>query len=112
MIRKFRRDGEWQKRSSHMAVASFLALLGWAEDARACYEPSAPYCSSSYMEFEDEWEYDSCVREMESYRDDVESYVSCNNDEAEQAVQEPGDKNQRALDEYEDAVASFNRRLR
>ncbi|MEQ8267383.1 MAG: hypothetical protein RH982_09315 [Parvibaculum sp.] len=64
------------------------------------------------MEFEDEWEYDSCVREMESYRNDVESYVSCNNDEAEAAVQEAEDNNRQALDEYENAVAGFNRRLR
>lgn len=73
--------------------------------AHACYEPTAPYCAERYGAFDDEWEFNRCKREMESYRDEVESFISCVSNEAEQQSQD-------AIDEYEDAVDSFNRRAR
>lgn len=48
---------------------------------------------------------------MKRYREDVEDYLSCNNREAERAVEEARRKNRNAIDEYEDAVDRFNSRV-
>lgn len=75
-----------------------------------CSEPSAPYCATSFGSFDDEDEYDRCKREMGSYRSDVERYMSCRNDEAQEAVDEANSDNSKARTEYSNAVDSFNRR--
>lgn len=71
-----------------------------------CSEPSAPYCATSFGSFDDEDEYDRCKREMGSYRSDVERYMSCRNDEAQEASSD----NSKARTEYSNAVDGFNRR--
>lgn len=76
-----------------------------------CFEPSPPYCARSFGSFTSEWEYDSCLSEMKRYREDVEDYLSCNNREAERAVEEARRKNRNAIDEYENAVDRFNSRV-
>jgi hypothetical protein len=77
-----------------------------------CSEPSAPSCASRYGSFDDEWEFDRCKSEMESYQSDVEQFISCNNDEAQRAVEEAKRASERAASEYSDAVDHFNRRAR
>lgn len=81
------------------------ALAMSADPVAACFEPSAPYCAERYDAFDDEWEFDRCKREMENYRDEVESYISCVSNEAERQSQD-------AIYEYENAVDSFNQRAR
>lgn len=61
-----------------------------------CFEPSAPYCASSYGPFDSEWEFDSCRRDMDTYLDELQEHVQCVQDDA--------------MDQYQDAVDSFNRR--
>lgn len=75
-----------------------------------CLQPSAPYCATQYGSFSDESDFDRCKREMESYQSDVERYMSCRNDEAQNAIDEANSDNQKARSEYSDAVSSFNRR--
>lgn len=75
-----------------------------------CSEPSAPYCATSFGSFDDEDDFDRCKREMESYQSDVERYMSCRNDEAQEAIDEANSDNQKARTEYSNAVDSFNRR--
>jgi hypothetical protein len=95
------------------AMLITLVSIYPASDALAyCSEPSAPSCASRYGEFDDEWEFDRCKGEMESYRDDVERFLKCNNDEAEEALRKARSDNQDALSEYNDTVESFNRRAR
>jgi hypothetical protein len=50
--------------------------------------------------------------EAESFKDDVETFVRCNNNEAEAAVSAARRANESAASEYRDAVDSFNRRAR
>jgi hypothetical protein len=64
-----------------------------------CSEPSAPYCASQYGNFDDQHEFEQCRNEMESYKSDVEAFMSC--------LKRKGDD---AVGEYEDAVSSFNQR--
>jgi len=45
---------------------------------------------------------------METYRDEVESYVSCQNREIEELQR----KSRNAVSDYEDAVRNFNSRVR
>jgi hypothetical protein len=49
---------------------------------------------------------------MENYKDDVERFMQCNADEAEEAARNARDENEEASSEYSDAVDSFNRRVR
>jgi hypothetical protein len=53
-------------------------------------------------------DFDRCKREMQSYRDEVESYLSCLKRESEQLRRDSDG----AISDYNDAVASFNRRAR
>jgi hypothetical protein len=76
--------------------------------AVACYEPSAPYCATTYGAFSDEYEFSRCRREMESYQSDVEIFVSCQKSEIEDLTS----KANRAISDHSDAVESFNRRAR
>ena len=64
-----------------------------------CSKPDAPYCASSYGKFDDQYDFDRCKREMESYKSEVEDFMSCLRRETDEAVSD-----------YNDAVESFNRR--
>jgi hypothetical protein len=66
-----------------------------------CSEPDAPYCATSYGAFDDEYDFDRCKSDMESYQSEVEEFLGCLKRESEQT-----------LSEYNDAVESFNRRAR
>jgi hypothetical protein len=70
-----------------------------ATQAARCSQPSAPYCATTYGSFTDEFEFSRCKSEMESYKDEVESYLSCLKRESTAVV-----------NEYNEAVESFNRR--
>ncbi|MEW9837303.1 hypothetical protein [Mesorhizobium marinum] len=89
-----------------------------------CDEPDAPYCASRFGGFDDEYEFDRCRREMQSFRDEVEEILECLQGEvndAQQAANEAIREAQNvessarsqaddATSEYESAVQSFNRR--
>lgn len=90
-----------------------LAALTASDHAFAyCSKPSAPSCATRYGAFDDQWEFDRCKREIESFKDETESFMSCNNDEAQAAISNANSENQSASSEYSDAVSSFNRRAR
>ncbi len=113
-----------------LLVAGLSQGIGPA--AAYCSTPTAPYCAEQYGRFDDEYDFNSCRREMENYRSEVEDFISCNKREAQDATdkanreaQEAIDKakresqeaidtanheNDEALDEYNDAVNSFNNR--
>lgn len=95
-----------------LAICITIVLCSGSPAFAFCSKPSAPYCASSYSDFSDQWEFDSCKREMENYQDDVQRYMNCRNDEAQTAVEEAREDNNRALNEYNDAVSSFNSRAR
>ncbi len=83
-----------------LLVITVSVLSGKAAEA-FCSKPDAPYCASRYGNFDDESEFDRCKSEMESFKYDTESYLSCLRRESEDAV-----------NDYDDAVTSFNRRAR
>lgn len=77
------------------AVALFS--LVYAGDVNAmCFEPSSspPSCTQQYISdtFEDEWEFDSCKRELSRYISELEDWVICvqseASDRAEEAVED------------------------
>ena len=94
------------------ALALLLAFAPTSEALAYCSEPSSPSCASNYGSFDDEWEFDRCKREMESYKGEVEEFLRCNNNEAEAALQKARSDNDDALSEYNNTVESFNRRAR
>jgi hypothetical protein len=78
-----------------LAIVFFVPGTSYA----SCYKPDAPSCASGYSKFEDQDEFDSCKREMESYKSDIEDFLSCLKRDADEAS-----------NDYNDAVTSFNRR--
>jgi predicted ribosome quality control (RQC) complex YloA/Tae2 family protein len=94
------------------ALAPIILVLSLALSAMAawgyCSEPSAPSCATRYGPFDDTYDFDRCKREMQSYQSDVESFLSCQRSEIEKIRSD----NERAIQEYNDAVESFNRRAR
>jgi hypothetical protein len=86
-----------------LLVAALAVTLAHAP-AKAylfCSEPSAPYCATSYGPFNDGYDFEDCKRDMVDYGSDVEDYIECLNDAS-----------QTAIDDYNDAIESFNRRAR
>lgn len=49
------------------AVGLALCLLPATPAAALCYVPSALSCATSYGAFSDQWDFDRCKNEMESY---------------------------------------------
>ncbi|MEF3133026.1 hypothetical protein OS035_16325 [Rhizobium sp. 268] len=101
------------RRFGNLAIAALVGAvttLSGSDVFAYCSEPSAPSCASSYGGFDDEWDFDRCKREMDSYKDDVERFIGCNNDEAEAAVRKARDDNESATSEYNGAVEDFNKR--
>lgn len=118
--------------SAKSIALTTIILLGASGSASAfCSQPSAPSCASGYGSFDDEWEFDSCKRDMETYRSEVESFTLCHQREVDAANEEAEDKAREARDaaseaestassarievdratsDYNDAVRSFNSR--
>lgn len=102
-----------------LAVIASVFLTG--EVFAYCSKPSQPYCASSYSDFSDEYEFNSCKRDMENYQQEVDSYVRCLQRNLDAAIEEAKDaveeatsdaerNSQSAISEYNEAVESFNRR--
>ena len=47
---------------------------------------------------------------MESYQSEIEDFINCNKREAQEAIDKASRDNEEALNEYDDAVESFNKR--
>jgi hypothetical protein len=91
--------------------AALIALLPFVSPGAAgamCFEPSEPYCVRSFNTFEDRYAFDSCLREMEAYRNGVTTFKSCREDE----IAEIQDEIQRALRTLEEAVKLWNCRAK
>lgn len=87
------------------AIARVLIMIAavsiTAEAGAFCTKPDAPYCAASFGAFDDRSDFESCRSEMESYKSNVEEFLSCQKRESDSAVSD-----------YNDAVESFNRRAR
>lgn len=86
-------------------ILTFLTVV--CDAAAYCSKPDAPYCASEYGAFDDEDDFDRCKSEMNSYQSEIEDFISCVNREIDDLKRQGSS----AVDEYEDAVSSFNRRV-
>jgi hypothetical protein len=88
-------------RAALMALP-MLVLTSAATPANAyCSSPSAPSCAAQYGAFDDQDDFDRCKRQMSSYQSEAQDYLSCVRRETDSAIEE-----------YNSAVDSFNRRAR
>jgi hypothetical protein len=91
-----------QSKMRKLGLIFTVAVVGAATPAfSACSEPAAPYCSTKYGPFDDEDEFHRCKSEMESYQSEAQDFVSCMKRKSDSIIQE-----------YNNAVDSFNRRAR
>ena len=81
-----------------LLVTIAVAFTGKIASAE-CSAPSAPSCAFRQAEFEDQEDFDRCNRQMQQYRNGVESYLSCLKRESDQAISD-----------YNNAIVAFNRR--
>jgi hypothetical protein len=95
--------------TAKLAILSIIVLLGASAPANAyCSSPSAPYCAARYGAFDSQDDFDRCKRQMSSYQSEAEDYLSCLRREADELKR----KSDGAIEEYNSAVDSFNRRAR
>lgn len=69
-----------------LLVASLMVVSMPTIAAAYCSKPDAPYCATRYGPFDDQYDFDRCKREMQSYRDDVQSFLSCLKRESDQTI--------------------------
>lgn len=83
------------KHKPYLAVAGIALVVsmlgGTAQAYFFCSEPSEPSCVSGYVDFNNQYSFDSCRRDVENYLSEVADYRSCLvraiDDAAEQANQ-------------------------
>ena len=82
-----------------------LAALSFPETSEAfigyCTEPEPPYCLDAFGTFDDEWSFNRCKADMESYLSDVDHYTDC-------IIQEAREKASQAASEANEAIERFN----
>jgi hypothetical protein len=82
------------------ALLAACAVLAAPGDVLAsCLEPRAPMCAAGDDNFASQEEFESCRGAMESYKADVEDFVSCLQDQSEDA-----------MTSYREALSSFSTR--
>jgi hypothetical protein len=86
-------------RRSDFCVAASVLLLAPADGT--CSKPDAPPCARGYGQFANHSEYGRCKLEMENYNSQIKSYLACQRRDTTIAI-----------DEHNEAVESFNRRVR
>jgi hypothetical protein len=92
-----------------LALMAVIAMLScFASPACACSEPSVPYCAQRYGAFDDEDEFNRCKREMDTYRSEADDFLACLRREADDLKR----KSDRMIEEYNNTVETFNRRVR
>jgi hypothetical protein len=84
-----------------VALGAALNIIAARPVFADCYQPSSPPCATRYGAFDDQDDFEQCKRKMTNYKSEVESFLSCRQDDAEQA-----------RSQYNSAVESFNRRAR
>lgn len=77
-----------------------------------CSTPTAPFCATRYGAFEDESEFRRCKSELEFYKSEAESFLGCQKRESDDFLLSLKRKSDGIIQEYNDAVESFNRRAR
>ena len=86
-------------RKAALCLAETVMLIAPGE--ATCSKPDAPSCANGYSDFANHSEYRRCKVEMESYNSEIKSYLACQRREITIAI-----------DEHNEAVDSFNRRVR
>lgn len=59
------------------ALACAIGAEAQAQTYNSCFEPAPPDCIDRYGTFDDEWSFNRCKRDVESYIDDVSMFRSC-----------------------------------
>jgi hypothetical protein len=87
-------------------VFASIEILMAAPVYGACTKPDAPSCATQRSAFTDVDDFDQCRLQMLSYRDGMEAFASC--------LQQDGQSSQEksARDELQDILSRFNRRAR
>lgn len=75
-----------------VVLASLVAFFATPTNAAMfCSEPSEPYCLDTLSNSDDEWAFNSCRSEVESFVDDTNRYTQCLADERNEAVKKAND---------------------
>lgn len=100
------RHWKTMRRLTVAVVVAAAAMLADRSEA-ACTKPAAPACAVQDGGFSGLNEFDQCRIQMLAYRDGVDAYVTCSQQDAQKSQDE-----QLVRNEYEDIRQQFNRRAR
>lgn len=53
------------------------STLASGQTYHSCFEPDPPSCIDRYGTFDDEWSFDRCRRDVESYVEEVSTFRDC-----------------------------------
>lgn len=62
------------------------------------------------MEFSDEYDFNRCKQDVESFQDETNTYLECLQRDLDDAASQARRDSEQAISEYNDAVEGFNRR--
>ena len=77
-----------------LRCAVFLAVAAFVSEAQAyllCTAPSEPYCLSGSGYFSDQYAFQSCRRDVESFVEETNAYVRCLSNESDEAIEKAND---------------------
>lgn len=97
-------------------LASLTILVvseGYAQTyTRSCYEPDAPRCLTAYDTFDNDYSFNSCLRDLNRYDGEVDDYIACLKGQVEDLVSENQGKVDDVNDQRSRSVAYWNCKAR
>lgn len=89
-----------------------LALPSVAQAQHFCTEPMPPGCVMRMETYEDEYSFDRCRRDLDSYRQDVVNFSQCMLDYLDREAENLRREKDAAVLAYEENIRFFNCRAR
>lgn len=89
-----------------VVVKKLVLLMFMTSFSFGCYKPTIPMCVENYYgNFNSKSDFEMCKMEVENYLKDVQRYVKCITDEAEDDIK-------KAIEEQNEVIKKFNCKAR
>jgi hypothetical protein len=86
-------------RTALLATVTLASISSPASAFYFCSEPSPPSCATRYGDFDDQDEFETCLRRMKAYGREVEDFTQC-----------LANASDAAIEQYNSDVRRFNAR--
>jgi len=94
---------------NYFAVVALLTVFPTSAYAVGnCYPPIQPYCLTGISTFDDQFSFDRCRREMDTYRQEIVDHSQCLRDWIDSEVRDAQAQDNQAQEEYSNAIKYWN----